>query len=89
MAERAVSVFGPMEIETPSSCLFDTHNVIPGSRKYMDIKEKLLIILMCVIGLAGVCYGMLRHSNVAFIIGVVFVIGGYLVIRKRLKDHIG
>jgi len=55
----------------------------------MDIKEKLLIILMCVIGLAGVCYGMLRHSNVAFIIGVVFVIGGYLVIRKRLKDHIG
>ena len=54
----------------------------------MEIKEKLLIILMCVIGLAGVSYGMLKSSNAVFIIGVVLVIGGYLVIRKRLKASI-
>ncbi|MGD2126659.1 MAG: hypothetical protein PVG99_11305 [Desulfobacteraceae bacterium] len=49
------------------------------------MKEKALIILVCLIGLLAVFYGMSKHNDVIFIIGLVFIIGGYLVIRKRLK----
>jgi len=47
-----------------------------------------LIALMCVVGIGGVSYGMLNDDNVVFIIGVLFAIAGYLLIRRRLKHHI-
>ena len=48
--------------------------------------EKIVILLICSIGLCGVAYGMLKKNNFVFIIGLIFVIGGYLLIRKKLKE---
>ncbi len=54
---------------------------------FLDImREKTLIVLLCVIGILAVSYGMIKDNNVIFIIGVLFVIGGYLLIRRRLKE---
>jgi hypothetical protein len=47
-----------------------------------------LIALMCIAGIGGVSYGMLNDDNVVFITGVLFAIAGYLLIRRRLKQHI-
>ena len=48
------------------------------------MKEKVLIILVCIIGLSAVFYGMVRDNNPVFVIGLIFVVGGYLMIRKKL-----
>ena len=47
-----------------------------------------LITLICVIGVGGVSYGMLNDDNLVFIIGLLFVIAGYLLTRRKLKHHI-
>lgn len=47
-----------------------------------------LIALMCVVGVGAVSYGMLNDDNLIFIIGVLFAIAGYLLIRRKLKQHI-
>ena len=52
------------------------------------LKNKNLIILLCIGGLVGVSYGMLRDNNVIFIIGLVFVCGAYLLMRRRIKETI-
>ena len=52
------------------------------------MKQKVCIILLCVIGLIGVFYGMVRENNLIFIVGIIFVIVGYLMLRKRLKESI-
>ena len=52
------------------------------------LQNKTLISLICVIGIVAVSYGMLNDSNLVFVIGLLFVIGGYLLIRRRIKDHI-
>lgn len=57
------------------------------SISYM-LKNKTLIALICVIGIVGVSYGMLKNNNLIFIIGLLFVIAVYLLIRRRLKEHI-
>jgi hypothetical protein len=49
------------------------------------VKEKVLLLLVCVAGLSAVFYGMARDNNLVFVIGLVLVIGAYLVIRKRLR----
>lgn len=49
------------------------------------LKNKYLIAPICVIGIAGVGYGMTNDNNPIFIIGLVFVIAGYLLIRRRIK----
>jgi LPXTG-motif cell wall-anchored protein len=33
-----------------------------------------------------VAYGMLKDNNLIFIIGMLFVIGGYLLIRRKTGD---
>jgi hypothetical protein len=43
---------------------------------------------MCVIGLGAVSYGMITANDTAFIVGIIFVIAGYVMIRKRLKKSI-
>jgi general stress protein CsbA len=52
------------------------------------MKEKAYIIILCVVGLVAVSYGMITHNNVIFIIGIIFVIAGYLIIRIRIKKLI-
>ena len=38
------------------------------------------------IGISAVAYGMLKDNNLIFIIGMLFVIGGYLLIRRKIRD---
>ena len=52
------------------------------------LHNKTLISLICVIGILAISYGMLNDNNLIFIVGLVFVIGGYLLIRRRIKDYI-
>jgi putative Mn2+ efflux pump MntP len=52
------------------------------------MKEKILILGVCLLGVLGVCYGMVNKDHPVFIAGLVFVIVGYLMIRKKLKAHI-
>jgi hypothetical protein len=53
------------------------------------LKEKILLIVVCTAGLSAVFYGMAEKHDVVFIIGLLLVIGAYLVIRKRLKASLG
>ena len=52
------------------------------------LKHKALIFIICVIGIVAVSYGVAQDNNVIFVIGILFVIGGYLLVRRRIKDHI-
>jgi LPXTG-motif cell wall-anchored protein len=53
-----------------------------------SVRQKALILIICAIGIVAVSYGMAKGNNAVFIVGIVFVIGGYLIIRKRIKEHI-
>jgi LPXTG-motif cell wall-anchored protein len=52
------------------------------------MKEKSLTILLCIIGVSVVSYGMIKDNDVIFIIGLLLVIGAYLLIRRKLKGAI-
>ena len=52
------------------------------------LHNRTLISLICVIGILAVSYGTLNNNNLIFIIGLPFVIGGYLLIRRSIKDYI-
>lgn len=52
------------------------------------LNKKTLIILICGIGIVGISYGILMDHNLTFIIGLLFAIAGYLLIRRKLKQHI-
>lgn len=49
--------------------------------------SKPLVALLCAIGILSVSYGMFTKNNLAFILGLLFVIAGYLLTRRRLKQH--
>ena len=49
------------------------------------MKEKVITVLICSFGISAISYGMLRDNNLIFIIGILFIIGGYLLIRSKLK----
>ncbi|MBW1800487.1 MAG: DUF2964 family protein [Deltaproteobacteria bacterium] len=51
-------------------------------------REKALIIIICLAGIAGVVYGMAMDNDAIFVVGIVLVIIGYLRIRKKLKETI-
>ena len=51
-------------------------------------KNKILITLICAIGVAAISYGMLWNNNLVFIMGLLCVIVGYLLVRKNLKASI-
>lgn len=53
------------------------------------VREKALIVCLCVVGILAISYGMMKENDVIFIIGLLFVVGGYLLIRRKLKDAIG
>ncbi len=47
--------------------------------------EKILIILICIFSILVVGYGMATENDPVFAAGILLVIGGYLLIRRRLK----
>ena len=49
------------------------------------ILKKKLITLICVVGVAAVAYGMSRDNDPVFVLGLVFIVAGYLLIRRELK----
>ena len=55
----------------------------------MLFKMKIFVIIICVIGVSGVCYGMHGDHDIVFIGGIALITAGYIMIRKRLKDNIG
>jgi LPXTG-motif cell wall-anchored protein len=52
------------------------------------LKNKALVIIICMVGIVAVSYGMVKDNDVVFIIGIMLIIGGYLLIRRRIKAHI-
>ena len=50
--------------------------------------EKIITSLLCVFGISAVSYGMIKENHIIFMIGLLSVIGGYLLIRKRLKTSL-
>jgi hypothetical protein len=52
------------------------------------LKEKIFISILCIIGLSAVAYGVAWKNNPVFIIGMILVIAGYLLIRRKLKESI-
>lgn len=52
------------------------------------MKGKALILVVCLFGILGVSYGMMNKNHLVFIAGLVFVVAGYLMIRKKLKEYI-
>jgi uncharacterized membrane protein len=50
-------------------------------------KEKILSLVLCVMGILAVAYGMSKENDPIFIIGLLFIIGGYLLIRRRLSGR--
>jgi hypothetical protein len=52
------------------------------------MREKAFIVCLCVFGILAVAYGMIKDNDAVFIMGLIFVIGGYLLIRRKLKESI-
>lgn len=52
------------------------------------LKNKAFVIIICIVGIVAVSYGMIKDNDVVFIIGIMLIIGGYLLIRRRIKEHI-
>ena len=40
------------------------------------MKEKALILVVCLFGILGVSYGMMNKDHLVFIAGLVFVVAG-------------
>ena len=52
------------------------------------MKEKIFVVTACLIGIAAVFYGIINENNLVFIVGIIFIIGGYLWIRKKMKESV-
>jgi LPXTG-motif cell wall-anchored protein len=51
-------------------------------------KEKPLLACVYIAGIIAVAYGMSKENDVIFILGLLFIIAGYLLIRRKLKAHV-
>lgn len=49
--------------------------------------EKSIAMLVCILGVSSVVYGMAEDNDLFFLAGLVFVVGGYLIIRRKLKSN--
>lgn len=56
--------------------------------KLPPVQQKIITATLCVIGISAVLYGMTKKNNPVFLVGIAFVIAGYLMIRKKLKESI-
>jgi hypothetical protein len=54
----------------------------------LGMKEKALTLGLCLAGILAIAYGMTKQNHVVFVIGLLFVIAGYLRIRKKLKESL-
>jgi len=52
------------------------------------MREKVVVVTVCLIGIAAVFYGIINENNLVFIVGIIFIIGGYLWIRKKMKESV-
>lgn len=52
------------------------------------LKSKYLSVFICATGVVKVTYGIIKDNNLVFILGLLCVITGYLLIRRKLKEHI-
>jgi len=50
--------------------------------------EKSIIVFLCATGISCVVYGMGKESNTVFIVGLLLVIAGYIMIRRKLKESV-
>jgi uncharacterized membrane protein YtjA (UPF0391 family) len=46
---------------------------------------KKIATIICILGVSGVAGGMAVDNDILFIAGLVLVVGGYLIIRGKLK----
>ena len=53
-----------------------------------SMKDKALVLVLCFLGVLAVGYGMVNKNHPVFVAGLVLVIAGYLMIRKKLKTYI-
>jgi hypothetical protein len=51
------------------------------------LHSKSLIVFICAIGVVEVSYGIIEDNNLVFILGLLCIIAGYLLIRRRLKSR--
>ena len=51
------------------------------------LKEKILVAVVCAMGILLVSYGMITKNNPVFVLGIVAVIASYLVVRKKIKGE--
>ena len=50
--------------------------------------EKSIIVFLCAIGISCVVYGMGKENNTVFIVGLLLVIAGYVLIRRKMKESV-
>ncbi len=53
------------------------------------MKGKNLTIIVFVVGILTTFYGMMKDNHSVFIIGLVFIIVGYALVRTKLKRYFG
>jgi hypothetical protein len=53
-----------------------------------SMKDKTLVLVLCFLGVLAVGYGMVNRNHPVFVAGLVLVIAGYLMVRKKLKTYI-
>ncbi|MBN1832804.1 MAG: hypothetical protein JW896_11910 [Deltaproteobacteria bacterium] len=53
------------------------------------MKRKNLTIIIFVAGILTTLYGMMKDNNEVFIIGLVFIIVGYALVRTKLRRYFG
>jgi hypothetical protein len=53
-----------------------------------SMKDKTLVLVLCFLGVLAVGYGMVNRNHPVFVAGLVLVIAGYLMMRKKLKTYI-
>ena len=58
------------------------------AREALQVKEKMekkLIPIICLSGICSAAYGMAEKNQPLFLVGLFFIVSGYLLIRRRLK----
>ena len=50
------------------------------------MNKKAFIVILCIMGLALIFVGLVWENNWIFIAGIILVIAGYLMIRRKLKE---
>lgn len=64
------------------------HPLLFFSSPAINMKEKLLTTILCILGIGLTYYGMTEVNHWAFVSSIILIIGGYLLIRKKLKESI-